>query len=194
MDRRGLTASASPSFLSSPEGGGPMRRVARRSTWLLALLACGPLACSTSSGTSFVLFPEGHRLIDSAREIRQSNTQPAALPRELAKSVMGPYIVEPGDVLLVQPVNLDSTARLPGDQTILPDGTIQLGRYGRLQVAGKTVEQVEVEINAVVHAKTADAGPITARLVTRDSKVYYVLGEVNAPGAFQYKGRETVLD
>src|SRR4029453_9400152 len=34
----------------------------------------------------------------------------------------------------------------------------------------------------------------TVRLGTRDSKVYYVLGEVNAPGAFPLRGRETVLD
>src|SRR5262249_18644301 len=39
-----------------------------------------------------------------------------------------------------------------------------------------------------------DAGPITARVVSRQSKVYYVLGEVNAPGAYQLAGRETVLD
>src|SRR5205823_5117681 len=39
-----------------------------------------------------------------------------------------------------------------------------------------------------------DAGPITVRLVNRVSKVYYVLGEVNAPGAFPVAGRETVLD
>jgi hypothetical protein len=30
--------------------------------------------------------------------------------------------------------------------------------------------------------------------MTRVSKVYYVLGEVNAPGAFPLTGRETVLD
>ena len=35
---------------------------------------------------------------------------------------------------------------------------------------------------------------ITVRLVTRQSKVYYVLGDVNAPGAFPLAGRETVLD
>jgi protein involved in polysaccharide export with SLBB domain len=108
--------------------------------------------------------------------------------------VAGPYIIEPGDVLLVQPANLESPVRLPGDQPVLPDGTIQLGRYGRLPVAGKTVEQIEIEVNGLIKGQVADAGPIVVRLVTRDSKVYYVLGEVNAPGAFQFKGRETVLD
>ncbi len=118
----------------------------------------------------------------------------AGCARELDKCVSGPYVVEPGDVLLTQPASLDSPVRLPGDQPVLPDGTIQLGRYGRMQVAGKTVETIEAEVNGLIKAQVADAGPIIVRLVTRDSKVFYVLGEVNAPGSFQLKGRETVLD
>ncbi len=116
------------------------------------------------------------------------------MPRELDKRVALPFVVEPGDVLLVQPVNLDSPVRLPGDQTVLPDGTIQLGRYGQAVVAGKTIPQIEADVRAQIEAQQKDAGPITVRLVTRVSKVYYVLGEVNAPGAFPLQGRETVLD
>ena len=37
-------------------------------------------------------------------------------------------------------------------------------------------------------------GSLRCAVVTRQSKVYYVLGEVNAPGAYQLSGRETVLD
>src|SRR5207237_5023927 len=39
-----------------------------------------------------------------------------------------------------------------------------------------------------------EVGPITVRLINRVSKVFYVLGEVNAPGSFPLQGRETVLD
>ena len=97
-------------------------------------------------------------------------------------------------MLLVQPADVESPARLPGDQPVMPDGTIELGKYGRLQVAGKTVEEIEAAVKAQVEAQTKDAGVITVRVVTRTSKVYYVLGEVNAPGAYQLSGRETVLD
>ncbi len=166
-----------------------------RAQWLLILaVGAGLTGCSTSSGGRFTLFPEGHRLIAPARMLREVSNPPPGSPRELDKTVSGPYIIEPGDVLLVQPANLDSPIRLPGDQPVLPDGTIQLGRYGRLLVAGKTVDQIESEVNSLIKGQVADAGPIIVRLVTRDSKVYYVLGEVNAPGAFQFKGRETVLD
>src|SRR5262249_32074486 len=136
----------------------------------------------------------------AAKYLRSAYPEALPLPKELDKRPLPPYTVEPGDVLLVQPADLDSPVRLPGDQPVMPDGTINLGRYGRLQVAGKTVDEIETAIRTFVEAQVKDAkdakdvGPITVRVVTRVSKVYYVLGEVNAPGAFTLNGRETVLD
>ena len=154
------------------------------------------LCCSFLSGCSNILglTPSGHRLTTEAKALRSSYPDPLPIPHELDKRIALPYIVEPGDVLLVQPVYLESPARLPGDQTVLPDGTIQLGRYGQIVVAGKSTAQIEAEVRAQIAAQEKEAGPITVRLVTRVSKVYYVLGEVNAPGAFPLQGRETVLD
>jgi protein involved in polysaccharide export with SLBB domain len=171
--------------------------IARRGQWrgafsLLLLLLSG--CASSSSSSAFSLFPEGHWLIPEAKSLRSAYPEPVALPRELDKRTAPPFVVEPGDVLLVHPVNLDSPVRLPGDQPVLPDGTINLGRYGWLMVAGKSVQRIEAEVRAAVQAQTKDAGPITVRLVQRQSKVYYVLGEVNAPGAFPLQGRETMLD
>jgi protein involved in polysaccharide export with SLBB domain len=140
------------------------------------------------------MYTGGHCLTPQAKALRSSYPDALPLPRELDKRVASTYIVEPGDVLLVQPVNLESPVRLPGDQTVLPDGTIQLGRYGQIIVAGKTIPQIEADVRTQIEAQQQGAGPITARLVTRVSKVYYVLGEVNAPGAFPLQGRETVLD
>jgi protein involved in polysaccharide export with SLBB domain len=163
---------------------------------LLALLATG---CSAVPGRGLTFFPEGHKLIDSARDLRAAYPAALPLPRELDKRPLPPYTVEPGDVLLVQAAEFDSPLRLPGDQPVMPDGTITLGRYGRVQVAGKTVEEIETAVRAYVQAQARDAkdketGPIVVRIVTRVSKVYYVLGEVNAPGSFTLNGRETVLD
>ncbi len=59
---------------------------------------------------------------------------------------------------------------------------------------GKTIDEIESAVKTLVEAQTKDAGAVTVRVVTRTSKVYYVLGEVNSPGAFQLSGRETVLD
>jgi polysaccharide export outer membrane protein len=160
----------------------------------LAWLACLLAGCSTAAN-GFGLFPsERHRMLDSTRDMARAVPGPPNVPRELDKQVAPPYVVEPGDVLLVLPGDLDSPIRLSGDQPVLPDGTIQLGRYGRVQVAGHTVEEIEALVRDVIGKQTRDAGAITVRLVNRTSKVYYVVGEVNAPGIFTLNGRETVLD
>jgi polysaccharide biosynthesis/export protein len=160
----------------------------------LALVLLGLAGCSSGPGRSVSLFPQGHQLTDSAKEMRDANARPLQVPRELEKLPLPAYVVEPGDVLLVQPANLDSPARLPGDQPVLPDGTINLGKFGQLQVMGKTVAEIEVLVRDAVQAQVKDAGFISVRLNSRQSKVYYVLGEVNSPGAFPLNGRETVLD
>ena len=159
----------------------------------LALVPVVLVGC-TSGGSGRSLFSQGHRLLETTKEIRWANAGPLQVPRELEKEPLPPYVVEPGDVLLILPVELDSPARLPGDQPVLPDGTINLGKYGRLVVAGKTVGEIEVMVRAAVLAQTKDAGFISVRLISRVSKVFYVVGEVNAPGAFQLAGRESVLD
>jgi polysaccharide biosynthesis/export protein len=150
--------------------------------------------CTGPTGRGLTLFPEGHRLLKTTEELRKANPVALPLPRELDRRLLPSYDVEPGDVLLVQPADLDSPVRMPGDQPVLPDGTINLGRYGRVAVAGKTVDEIEALVKAAVEAQTKNPGPIPVRIVGRQSKVYYVLGEVNAPGAFPLQGRECVLD
>ncbi|HEV3117712.1 MAG TPA: SLBB domain-containing protein [Gemmataceae bacterium] len=134
-------------------------------------------------------------MLASAQRIAQQ-TSNLPLPRELDKSPLPPYVVEPGDVLLVVAADLDSPVRLPGDQPVFPDGTINLGRYGRIVVAGKALDEIEPLVRAAVQAQSdgKQVGFINVRVMTRVSNVYYVLGEVNAPGAFPLAGRETVLD
>lgn len=166
-----------------------------RSYRLLGLVVLASLTAGCTSPSNRLSFMSGgHRQQEDTKALAAAVTEPAPLPRELDKHVSPPYVVEPGDVLLVQPTDLDSPLRLPGDQPILPDGTIQLGRYGRLTVAGKTLEEIEALVKAQLQAQTKDAVTVTVRVITRQSKVFYVLGEVNAPGAFTFNGRETVLD
>jgi protein involved in polysaccharide export with SLBB domain len=155
---------------------------------LLLLCAAG------CSGNRFTLFPERHNMLESTRSVREGTVIPHDVPRELDKHVLPTYLVEPGDVLLVTASDLDSAVRLPGDQPVLPDGTISLGHYGRPVVAGRSIEEIEAIVRELVKAKSGNTAPISVRLVSRQSKVFYVLGEVNAPGSFPLSGRETVLD
>jgi protein involved in polysaccharide export with SLBB domain len=159
-----------------------------------AILATFLAGCSALGLQSPTSSRSNNQLTAEAKELREEAPIPAAVPRELTKVLLPTYVVEPGDVLLVQPVDLDSPIRLPGDQTVLLDGTIDLGKYGRPVVAGKTLAVIEADLKTWMKNQSNDAGAVTVRLVNRVSKVYYVLGEVNAPGAFPVSGRETVLD
>jgi protein involved in polysaccharide export with SLBB domain len=165
----------------------------------IRLVCCGLFAalligCSAFGLQSPTATRSGNQLTKTAKALREAAPVPAALPRELNKSLLPTYVVEPGDGLLVLPAEFDSPLRLPGDQTVLLDGTIDLGKYGRPLVAGKTLAAIESDLKTWIENQEKDAGAVTVRLVNRASKVYYVLGEVNAPGAFPVAGRETVLD
>jgi polysaccharide biosynthesis/export protein len=112
----------------------------------------------------------------------------------ISKQPLAAYTVEPGDVLLVTPVDLDSPVRVPADQPVLPDGTINLGKFGHLRVMGRTVPEIEEAVKTAIRTQSKDSAIMSVRLISRQSKVYYVIGEVNSPGSFQLNGRETVLD
>lgn len=157
-------------------------------TILLALTGC-----SSTSSSPFGLPTSQHRLLPEAKAFREVDILPSG-PRELTKALHPAHILEPSDVLLVTVTDLDSPIRIPADQPIQPDGTIDLGKYGRPVVAGKTVPDAEAEIIRAVRKVEKEASGIQVRLLNRLSKVYYVLGEVNAPGAFPLTGRESALD
>jgi protein involved in polysaccharide export with SLBB domain len=160
---------------------------------LAAVLLTAP-GCTSGGGSS--LFPNDHRLIPAAHDIAAAARPYGPIPRELQKQVLEAYYLQPGDILLLEVTDLEADIRLPVDQTIMPDGTIDLGEYGRIVVAGLTIEQVESLVLSTVQAieKDQQVRPINVRLNVAESAVYYVLGEVNSPGSYPLIGRETVLD
>jgi polysaccharide export outer membrane protein len=172
-----------------------MPRLLRAVYFLPPLFAVLPAVGCAAVGAPFGFGPPAYELTPTAEVFRQVSGV-APLPRELNKSLLPAYVVEPGDTLLVLPTRLDSPLRLPGDQLVSIDGTIDLGEFGRPVVAGKTVPQIEAEIQQLIatRAKDKDEAQVHVQLVGRVSKVFYVLGEVNSPGAFPLSGRETVLD
>jgi polysaccharide biosynthesis/export protein len=66
------------------------------------------------------------------------------VPREFEKMALPPYVVEPPDILLIQASNRVTLRLQPiqGQHLVGPDGTINLGIYGKVRVAGLTLEQV----------------------------------------------------
>lgn len=178
-------------------------RANARSFFALLLLACGLLGCAAGGGGG--LPPCGQELTPQAQYVLDHAPKVAAVSRELEKTVPPSYILEPGDTVLVEPVRFDSPVRFPADQVIQPDGTIDLGKYGRLVIAGKRIEEVEACVEDLVNAdpeliealEEADLPRperINVRLIDPRGSQFYVLGAVNSPGAYPYTGRETVLD
>jgi protein involved in polysaccharide export with SLBB domain len=159
----------------------------------VCLLALAVVGLAQTGCSTFGISPPRYKLLPESEAFRNGAVPPPVLARELAKTPVAEYILEPGDALLIQPVDFDSPVRIAADQPILPDGTIELGVYGRPVVAGMTVPQVETQVAQLVKAKEGKDHALTVRLVGR-TKVFYVLGEVNSPGSFPLSGRETVLD
>jgi protein involved in polysaccharide export with SLBB domain len=156
---------------------------------LFALVATGCSTVGESLGFSTPAYP----LSKDAKAVRDAAPVPAPVSRELAMELLPAHVVVPGDTLLVQPVEFDAPLRLPPDQPVQPDGTIDLGLYGRPLVAGATLAEVEKIVRDAINAKEKKTLPITVRLLSRPGEVFYVLGEVNAPGAFPVTGNDTVL-
>jgi polysaccharide export outer membrane protein len=66
------------------------------------------------------------------------------VPREFEKMALPPYVVEPPDILLIQASDR-ITLRLQaiqGQHLVGLDGTVNLGIYGKIRVAGLTLDQV----------------------------------------------------
>jgi polysaccharide biosynthesis/export protein len=141
-----------------------------------------------------------------------------AVPREFEKQSLPPYVVEPPDILLIvasAAITLP-TQPLQGQHLVRPDGTINLGIYGSVYVAGLTLDQIQDVVASVLKArharklgndfKTAE-GEMTVEEIKKElqvdvlaynSKVYYIITDGGGYGEQVYRisatGNETVLD
>ena len=103
------------------------------------------------------------------------------------------YILQPSDEVTI------SATRVPElneqVQTIRPDGKISFETIGDVSVAGKTPAQVaEIladNISGIYNLQ--EKHPIDVRVSSFQSKYYYIIGQVQLPGAKVFSGRESTL-
>jgi polysaccharide export outer membrane protein len=180
------------------------RRI-RRAGWLLLLTMCAASGCQT------VRTPE--------EKIANSN-----IPTEFKKVSMPDYVVEPPDLVLVEVLEALPGRPISGERLVRPDGKITLGFYGDVYVAGLTIQEMKekivlhlrkyltdeamglVEIDPVtgtgrtdesgklITVEPKDTDRVFVDVTAYNSKNYYVLGDVAAPGRLPVTGNETVLD
>src|SRR5262249_17854023 len=129
------------------------------------------------------------------------------VPREFEKRALSTYVIEPPDILLVQGsknIGLDIQP-MEGQHLVRPDGSIGLGIYGSVFVAGMTIEQVRDSIAALLKAtvnKNMTLERIKSELdvdvLAYNSKYYYIVTDGGGFGEQVYRvsitGNETVLD
>ncbi len=110
------------------------------------------------------------------------------------------YILQPPDMITVLSSKVPEMQRSGSisavglTQVIRTDGKISLESVGDVMVAGKTPRQVADIISKKLSElyKFNSEYPVDVR-VTNRSKYYYVLGQVQRPGAQIFTGRETTL-
>jgi polysaccharide export outer membrane protein len=169
----------------------------RTATWLLPVVFLAACGCQT------VRTPE--------EKIAQSNT-----PRELEKTTMPDYVIEPPDLLVVEVLEALPGRNITGERLVRPDGSITLGFYGDVYVTGLTLKEAKEKI--VLHLRKyltdealgiglhedekgqrtqvspADTSRVFVDIASYNSKYYYIQGDVAVPGRLSITGNETVLD
>jgi polysaccharide export outer membrane protein len=104
-------------------------------------------------------------------------------------------LMEP--VVSVQLARTSGTQQITGTYPVSPDGMINLGQYGMVNVAGSTVSQARQAIQQEL-AQSFHSLEFAVDLGVYDSKVYYVITE--GPGLgdnvmrVPFTGNETLLD
>jgi polysaccharide export outer membrane protein len=103
------------------------------------------------------------------------------------------YVLQPPDEIEIH------CARVPElnlqRQRIRPDGRVSFEAIGEFMAAGKTPAELAESMQKQMSAMYTLPGdkPIDVRIMAYQSKVYYMLGQVYAPGPKVYSGRDTVL-
>ncbi|AMV39437.1 Polysaccharide biosynthesis/export protein [Planctomyces sp. SH-PL62] len=142
----------------------------------------------------------GHRLRKESDRVPYRGLIDPDQARELDKTTMPRYVVEPPDELdvTVKPLPADWA---PSSFVVQADGLVDLGLYGDVYVVGLTLDQIEEKVAQQLTLDALKRGQkpsepyrVSVRLSASQSKHYYVLGTVGTEGKFPIKGNETALD
>ncbi len=113
--------------------------------------------------------------------------QQKVIPHETAKAA-DPYLIGSDDELEIVVWN---QPQLSGKVIVASDGTISMPLIGRVPAAGQTPDELKTDLEKryvrYVHDPNA-----TVRVSNPVSHVFYVIGEVNKPGAYHLHSGEVL--
>ena len=100
-------------------------------------------------------------------------------------------------IVTVSLVEIAGKQQIAGQHLVGPDGTVTLGMYGNVRVAGMTLPQAKLCIEQYL-GQFLDDPEVSVEVYAFNSKVYYVVtqgaGMGNAVYRFPITGNETALD
>lgn len=123
-------------------------------------------------------------------EINALNAGLRAATGQTLRAPSPDYIIDPPDVLSVT-IKGNRDLDVPAI-TVGPDGKVSLALVGPILVAGRTVSDVAVDLEAR-YAKYIREAEVTVGVVEYLSKYVYVYGEVRKPGRYPYTGKDSVI-
>lgn len=101
------------------------------------------------------------------------------------------YSLGPDDQIVIRAVDIDEIDNKP--VRIDMRGNIELPLVGRLHAAGRTVEEVETDINTRLEKYVKDPS-VSVYLLELRSQPVSVLGAVQTPGVHQLEGTKTLFE
>nr|WP_246617142.1 polysaccharide biosynthesis/export family protein [Sphingomonas yunnanensis] len=116
-----------------------------------------------------------------------ATAQTAATPTP-ATSGTAPYRLGSGDKLQIA---VYGEQELTGEQLVGPDGSVTLPLIGRVAAAGRTAAQVSEDIRTRLADGFVQNPSVAVTIVAY--RPFYILGEVNSPGQYEYAQGMTVL-
>jgi polysaccharide export outer membrane protein len=129
------------------------------------------------------------------------------VPTEMRKTLLPPYVVNPPDVLEIDLFELKGLFQQPvrGPHVIRPDGTVGLGAYGSVRVAGMTLDEAKTEIARQILSKLSPEKVklkdieenLSVDVLAYNSQLYFIITDGGGFGSQVYPlpvtGNDTVL-
>jgi len=200
----------------------------RRVVWSLAMMKLKNVVMMIVVAGLFVL---GAQLWAQQKPARPHLPEPRQHVSEGPKKPVGPiprsqftHLIDPPDLILVEVLEALPGRPISGERLVRPDGTISLGFYGDVDVAGLTVKEAKEKIvqhmrkyledealgllemdpetgrprldtnGKEIRIEPKDSDRVFVDVTAYNSKNYYVYGWVYSPGRLPVTGGETVLD
>jgi len=157
-------------------------RIPRRKLWP-ALFAVAAALCAAEATAQ----PPAARAQPSAQQptARGGNVPPPSPARESTPR----YEVQPGDLLHVAVWKEED---LDDDVLVRPDGGFSFPLVGDIRAAGKTVEELRLELTEKLSRFVTDLF-VTVQVREINGNKIYVIGQVNRPGEFVVNPRVDVM-